>query len=67
MRTLEEIYQQYFGCIGDAFDEDGQLTEAGEKAYYKLCDLLQDLQALGIITNADRAEGVIDEIIEHSY
>lgn len=72
MRTLEDIYleviyQQYFGCIGDAFDEDGRLTEAGEKANYKLCDLLQDLKALGIITNADMTKGVIDEIIEHSY
>lgn len=46
MRTLEEIYQQYFGCIGEAFDEDGQLTEDGEKAYYKLCDLLHDLRHL---------------------
>lgn len=59
MRTLKEIYleaiyQQYFGCIGDAFDEDGRFTVAGEKAYYKLCDLLHDLQALGIITDADR-------------
>lgn len=72
MRTLkkiylEVIYQQYFGCIGDAFDEDGHLTEAGKKANYKLCDLLQDIEALDIITDSDRAEGVIDEIIEHSY
>lgn len=67
MKTLEEILQHYFGCNGDAFNEDGSLTEAGEKAYFELDNLLQDLSVLEIIPNADKAIRVVNEIIEHSY
>lgn len=67
MLTLEEILQQYFGCNGNAFRKNGQFTNAGEKAYFKLIDFLHHLEALEIIPSAEKAERVVDDIIEHSY
>ena len=42
MKTLEELLQE-LGCVGDAFDSTGEFTEAGDKAYRFLLDLLYDL------------------------
>ena len=42
MKTLEELLQE-LGCVGDAFDSTGEFTEAGDKAYRFLLDLLYDI------------------------
>ena len=45
MKTLEELLQG-LGCVGDAFDSTGEFTEAGDKAYRFLLDLLYDIEGL---------------------
>ena len=45
MKTLEELLQE-LGCVGDAFDSTGEFTEAGDKAYRFLLDLLYDIEGL---------------------
>ena len=45
MKTLEELLQG-LGCVGDAFNSTGEFTEAGDKAYRFLLDLLYDIEGL---------------------
>jgi len=72
MRTLDEILQEYFGCKGKAFlktprkiNEDSYeyFTKSGAKAYEKLCFLLDDLQNLGVIEDAEDIVEQLDSIV----
>lgn len=63
MKLLEEVFTDYFDCPAP-FDNNGELTEQGVLAYTKLLSLIQDLQSLGIVTETERTEDRIDEIID---
>ena len=63
MKSLEEVFTDYFVCPAP-FDNNGELTEQGVLAYTKLLSLIQDLQSLGIVTETERTEDRIDEIID---
>ena len=57
------MFTDYFDCPAP-FDNNGELTEQGVLAYTKLLSLIQDLQSLGIVTETERTEDRIDEIID---
>jgi len=70
MKSLEEILQEYFGCKGKnpflkkprKLNDEGDyvyLTKAGAAAYGKLIALIEDLEGIGVI---DDAEGIMDEL-----
>ena len=63
MKSLEEVFTDYFDYPAP-FDNNGELTEQGVLAYTKLLSLIQDLQSLGIVTETERTEDRIDEIID---
>lgn len=65
MKSLEEILQQYFDCQ-TPFCEDGELTNAGIKAYQSLENLIHNLEMLGCFTpmETNRCMRVLDEIID---
>lgn len=63
MKSLEDIFVDYFDCPAP-FDNNGELTEQGVLAYTKLLSLIQDLQSLGVVTETERTEDRIDEIID---
>jgi hypothetical protein len=70
MKSLEEILQEYFGCKGKnpflknprKLNDDGDyeyFTKAGAAAYGKLTALIEDLEGIGVLLDA---EGIIDEL-----
>lgn len=58
---LEEILQTYFKC-DMPFNENGDLTHEGIKAYNNLVFLLHDLVAIGLIPK-ERYEDKLDAIL----
>lgn len=61
MKTLEEILQD-FGCKGEAFDDKGEFTDAGMKAYGRVEHFLADIGTLTGIS----VEPIIRELDEIS-
>lgn len=66
MRTLEEIFQHYFGCK-DAFDEHGEFTDEGIAAYNKLTDLIEDVCVLTEQDVSTEMIQTLDEISDEKY
>ena len=64
MKSLEEIFSEYFDYPAPFDYETGELTEQGVCAYAKLSSLIRDLEALGVISGAERIEDNIDDIID---
>ena len=62
MKTIEQILRVYYGC-SVPFRLDGSLTSTGEDAYHKLCNLLNDLESIGIIHDASEPIGKLDAIM----
>lgn len=62
MKTLEEIFSEYFNCP-TTFRLDGELTDEGIKAYSKMTSLIGDLTDIGILPKSARFEDRVDEII----
>ena len=53
----------YFcGCESEPFDEDGELTPDGIKAYHKLGGIVYGLEEIGVIPNAHHVISELDEI-----
>ena len=61
MKILEDILQD-FGCNGEAFDNKGEFTEAGAKAYERVEHFLSDIGTLTGIS----VEPIIRELDEIS-
>lgn len=75
-KTLEDILREYFGCkkpflnIPVPTNSDGDmryLTRHGETAYCRLTCLLEDLAALGVLTNVSVAIDELDAIVRQEY
>lgn len=65
MKTLEEILQE-FGCNGEAFDNKGELTDTGMKAYKCVEHFLIDIEILTGVSVAPIIRQ-LDEISSTNY
>lgn len=65
-RSLEEVIQHFFGVKHVFRNKDGEFTNAGEKAYGMLIELLYNV---GNLTSTSVAEIVdkLDEITNENY
>lgn len=65
MKSLEELLKN-FGCVGDAFNNNGEFTDSGIAAYNKMTCFLSDLSILtGISTESIIRE--LDQICNENY
>ena len=64
-RTLEEILQHFFRCK-KPFRKDGEMTQAGVRAYARLTELLYNISNLTEIDVNDIVE-TLDNIIDNKY
>lgn len=66
MKCLDEILQHYFGCK-NVFDEQGDLTDEGHEAYFKLTSLIEDVCALTEEDVSIEMIETLDEIVNEKY